>query len=118
MASCTVSANEDFFARIVALIPQELYRHTDDSSTEVGNAKYFKHRKVALTADEKKRLSLIKKREKYTVDNSGGNDLVIDSAEAQTSLNEDIVVAEPNEDLRSKLQVGICVYLIVALRVL
>jgi hypothetical protein len=115
MASFTIGANEDFFARIVALIPQELYRHTDESSAAVGNTKYFKHRKVALTADEKKSISLIKKREKYTVENVRENDPVV--AEAQTNVNEDILLPGPKEDLRSKLQVGGGVHLIIALGV-
>jgi hypothetical protein len=102
---------------MVALIPQELYRHTDESWAEVSNAKYFKHRKVALSAGEKKKLSLIKKREKYTADNGGENDAVFDSAGIQTPSKENILLAaEPNEDLRSKLQVGGGVHLIVALR--
>jgi hypothetical protein len=66
MGNGTMSAHRDnsesirridsFFSQIVSIIPQELYRHHESSQSELSteNSKYFKHRKVALKADEKK----------------------------------------------------------------
>jgi hypothetical protein len=82
----SIASNDLYFSRIVAMIPQELYKHSEDAATEAAgiNAKYFKHRRVPLAADEKKIVSTLKKKEKY-----GVNDEVLEDEHITEQLNSE-----------------------------
>lgn len=61
-----LKSHDQFFTRIINMIPAELYRHSlsEDGDGAI-NTKYYKHRKLPLTPDEKKLLSKQKIAEKY-----------------------------------------------------
>jgi|LauGreDrversion2_3_1035106.scaffolds.fasta_scaffold08950_3 60S ribosome biogenesis protein Rrp14 len=75
--SLNVRDHNDFFVRIITLIPSDLYAERgikdedgeDDDADDVAvvnvNSKYFKHRKQPLSADDRKLMSKQAKREKY-----------------------------------------------------
>jgi hypothetical protein len=58
----TISSHDAFFQKFIDIIPKEIYEN--DDTIEI-NTKYYKHRKVPLTADEKKVLSKKRLKEKY-----------------------------------------------------
>ena len=72
-----LSSHNDFFERIILLIPSELYAVRDESDNEENsqddfseeednvNTKYFKHRKQPLSADDRKLQSKQNKQAKY-----------------------------------------------------
>jgi hypothetical protein len=113
-------AIDSFFSRIVGMIPQSLYRHTlsEDQNavdTEEGNSKYFKHRKLPLTANERKQNSKKNMLEKYSVEmdedgNNGNND---EEGEEEDQVEEGDEQATENKSssnegmdgLRERLQV-------------
>ena len=67
----TLEDHDAFFGRIISMIPKELYKHDEEVETA---SKYYKHKKMALSTDEKKRISKKKKEEKYGVTDSGFGD--------------------------------------------
>ena len=72
-----LSSHNDFFERIILLIPSELYAVRDESDNEENsqddfseeednvNTKYFKHRKQPLSVDDRKLQSKQNKQAKY-----------------------------------------------------
>lgn len=67
----TLEEHDAFFGRIIGMIPKELYKHEEEVETA---SKYHKHKKVALTTDEKKTISKKKKAEKYGAKEEGAGD--------------------------------------------
>ena len=67
----TLEEHDAFFVRIIGMIPKELYKHEEEVETA---SKYHKHKKVALTTDEKKTISKKKKAEKYGAKEEGAGD--------------------------------------------
>ncbi len=68
----TLEEHDAFFGRIISMIPRELYKHEEEVLETA--SKYYKHKKVALSTDEKKRISKKKKAEKYGAIGSGSGD--------------------------------------------
>ena len=66
----SIENHDLFFSRIIAMISTDLYKHSNDSAaSEEENSKFYKHKKVALGADEKKIASSKKRLLKYSVSN-------------------------------------------------
>jgi Surfeit locus protein 6 len=67
MTRRSVEGHDVFFSRIIAMISTDLYKHSNDSDAlEDESSKYYKHKKVALGADEKKIASCKKRQLKYS----------------------------------------------------
>jgi hypothetical protein len=72
--------HDHFFQRCIDMIPTELYKHTetltgyredDDEQPETESSnKFYKHRKLPLTADERKTKSQENKKRKYSSENA------------------------------------------------
>lgn len=110
-----------FFTSLVDMIPVTLYRHTQSEAAETNtaiaeesNSKYFKHRKLPLTVDERKAVSKRKITEKYSNQEDDDTSNIVDSSR---EVNEDSYVAPVEttnettpcslEDLRHRLQARI-----------
>lgn len=61
--------HDNFFKSFIDMVPRELYNTNEDNLLEM-NTKYYKHRKVPLTTDEKKILSVKRKADKYSISNT------------------------------------------------
>jgi hypothetical protein len=60
-------SHDAFFTRIIDMIPADLYKHSASADADnEENTKYYKHRKLPLTVDEKKRIGKQKVAEKYS----------------------------------------------------
>ena len=53
----TIESHDSFFARIIEMIPRDLYKPAEEEDEEVLNKRYHKHRKMPLQTDERKALS-------------------------------------------------------------
>ena len=127
LSSSLLSHNE-FFVRIISLIPSELYglkqdeneddeddedENKDDVDKNDINSKYFKHRKQPLSVDEKKLLSKQAKKEKFKALSAAQIVQVAeretDDAESHNGDNEEIPTEMPTkhalDSLRERLQV-------------
>jgi hypothetical protein len=51
-----IECHDDFFRSIINIIPQDLYQNKDDELNQT-SSKYFKHRQLPLTANERKQNS-------------------------------------------------------------
>ena len=78
----------------------------DDAGTDgAGYGKFYKHRKLPLTADERKARSQENKKRKYGVDEDDNQPTTSSSANATTDASEGSEVKQNSmEDLRKKLQ--------------
>lgn len=81
MTKRSVEGHDIFFSRIIAMISTDLYKHSNDSDAlEDDSSKYYKHKKVALGADEKKIASCKKRQLKYSAP--------IENSETEVADNE------------------------------
>ena len=122
MMKTSIEGHDLFFTRIIAMISTDLYKHSNDSSAaEEDNSKYYKHKKVALGADEKKIASSKKRQLKYSVSNEStetGPDADDETYEESSNVEmtddaDEAIVADDNaeensstnlDDLRRRLQ--------------
>lgn len=83
-----MEGHDVFFSRIISMISTDLYKHssTSDALDEDGS-KYYKHKKVALGADEKKIASSKKRQLKYSASHEG----------SETEAMEEVETAEEEE---------------------
>ncbi len=56
-----------FFVQIIDMIPRDLYKASEekDEDDEIHNTKYYKHRKLPLSVEERKLASAQNLKEKY-----------------------------------------------------
>lgn len=83
-----MEGHDVFFSRIISMISTDLYKHssTSDALDEDGS-KYYKHKKVALGADEKKIASSKKRQLKYSASHEG----------SETEAMEEVDIVEEDE---------------------
>jgi hypothetical protein len=81
--SSAISQNNRYFSRLIHMIPSDLYQHTesltgfknDDASASQENdedneGKFYRHKKLPMTAEEKKKLRKDRKKRKYEATHS------------------------------------------------
>lgn len=63
--------NDIFFARIISMIPHDLYWPQEEESEELSNIRYLKHKRLPLMKDEKKVISRKKRMDIYSTEDAG-----------------------------------------------
>ncbi len=102
----TVLGCDKFFSNIIQLIPKELYKQDENEDEELDNAKYYKHKKQALSLDEKKKISKQNKKLKYSVENK--DDITIDKSLDENEFDDkniEYIETGALETLRNRLKV-------------
>lgn len=82
----SIASHDNFFARIIDMIPRDLYKPVEEEDEEVLNKRYHKHRKMPLQTDERKALSKKRLKEIYEPEGSkekSEEDMDCDEAEAE-----------------------------------
>lgn len=86
-----MEGHDVFFSRIISMISTDLYKHSSTSDAlEEDGSKYYKHKKVALGADEKKIASSKKRQLKYSASHEGSETEAmeeVDNAEEDETCN-------------------------------
>ena len=123
----SITNNNNFFQHIIHLIPKDLYKSQPDSgdtdedeedlienqnkvSLDGKSSKYFKHRKLPLSVDDRKLMSKQAKKEKYKnldvnfndIKSLPTNEYTIDSND---KIEEEYTTSDAMESLRKRLQV-------------
>ena len=98
MMKNSIEGHDLFFTRIIAMISTDLYKHSNDSAaSEEENSKYYKHKKLALSADEKKIASSKKRQLKYSV-SSENTETVADADDETYEGSSNIEMTEETDE--------------------
>jgi Surfeit locus protein 6 len=98
MTRSSVEGHDLFFSRIISMISTDMYNHTAAREVVDSNAKYYKHKKVALAADERKLASNKKKLLKYAVDNSETEPMEYAETNNDDDYHQDTSVSEGKDN--------------------